>query len=194
MTNEDDYIASRHTVWQSNVPQIVLDMYFNYIRVLPSWKRSFPRYIPSMVRDVVELAPNKTKIVTESGEYVFIFEERSTLVAAAAEFVKTGVLTLLHNNAPVLHLNISPPDSDQVGKSWVARGVEEFKDGEWVAELSQLHSRLAYWEIEQQNKDDLVKQDDLKGVAELKERFSKLPPVRAGKKWWFRRLWRRSGT
>jgi hypothetical protein len=52
------------------------------------------------------------------------------LVSAAAEFVKTGVLKLFHNNLPVLHWNVSPPDSDQVENSWVARGIEEFKDGE----------------------------------------------------------------
>jgi hypothetical protein len=94
-------------------------------------------------------------IVTETGEYVFIFEERNTLVSAAAEFVKTGVLKVLHNNAPVLHLNMSPPDSDELGNSWVARGVEEFKDGEWVAELNQLHSRLVDCETDQKKKDEL---------------------------------------
>jgi hypothetical protein len=76
-------------------------------------------------------------------------------------------------------LNISPPDSDQVAKAWVARGIEEFKDGEWVAEMSLLHSRLAHWEAEQKAKDDLVRQDDLKGVAKLKERFARIPPVKA---------------
>jgi hypothetical protein len=194
MTDHNDYVASRHTVWQSNVPQTVLDIYFNYVRVLPSWRRSFPAYIPSTIRDVVELTPNKTKIVTENGEYVFMFEERNTLVSAAAEFVKTGVLTLLYNNAPVLHLNVSPPDSDELGKCWVARGIEEFKDGEWVAELTQLYSRLANCETDQKKKDELSQQDELKGVAELKEKFSKLPPVRVEKPSWFRRLWRRSGT
>jgi hypothetical protein len=29
------------------------------------------------------------------------------------------------------------PDSHELGKSWVARGIEEFKDGEWVTELIQ---------------------------------------------------------
>ena len=194
MTDHNDYVASRHMVWQLNVPQTVLDVYFNYVRVLPSWRRSFPRYIPSTIRDVVELGPNKTKIVTETGEYVFIFEERNTLVSAAAEFVKTGVLKVLHNNAPVLHLNMSPPDSDELGNSWVARGVEEFKDGEWVAELTQLHSRLVDCETDQKKKDELAKQDELKGVAELKEKFSKLAPMRAEPKSWFRRLLRRSGS
>jgi len=134
---DDDYVASRHIVWQLNVPQTVLDVYFNYVRVLPSWKRSFPRYIHPTIRDVVELAPNKTKIVTETGEYLFAFEERNTLVHAAAEFVKTGFIRIFYNNALVLHLNISPSDSDELGKSWVARGIEEFKDGEWVTELIQ---------------------------------------------------------
>jgi hypothetical protein len=102
MAHENDYLASRHSVWQSNLPQTVVDLYFTYVRVLPSWKRSFPRYVPSTIRDVVELAPNKTKIVTETGEYVFLFEERNTLVLAPAEFVKTGILTLSFNNSLVL--------------------------------------------------------------------------------------------
>ena len=191
---DDDYVESRHIVWQLNVPQTVLDVYFNYVRVLPSWKRSFPRYIHPAIRDVVELAPNKTKIITENGEYVFVFDERNTLVPAAAEFVKTGVLRVLHNNALVFHLNMSPPDSDELGNSWVARGIEEFKDGEWVAELTQLHCQLAACETEQKKKDELLQQDELKGVSELKEKLSKLPPVRAETPSWFRRLLRRSGT
>jgi hypothetical protein len=146
-----------------------------------------------MIWDVVELAPNKTKIVTESGEYVFLFEERNTLVSAAAEFVKTGVLQVVHNNVPVLHLNVSPPDSHELGKNWVVRGVEEFKDGEWVAELIQLHSALAACENEQKHKDELSQKQELKGVSELKEKFSKLP-AGAERKSWFRRLLRRSGN
>jgi len=193
MRNHDNYAASRQMVWHLNVPQMAADMYFNYIRVLPSWKRSFPQYIPSTIRDVIELATNKTGIVTESGEYVFIFEERSTFVTAAAEFVKTGVLRLVHNNLPVLHLNVSQPDGDELGKNWVARGVEEFKEGEWVAELSQLHSLLATCENEQKNKDELLKQQEVKGVSELKEKFSKLP-AQTERRSWFRRLLRRSGT
>jgi hypothetical protein len=40
----------------------------------------------------------------------------------------------------MLDLNLSPPDADDLGKSWVARGIEEFNNGEWVAELAQLHT------------------------------------------------------
>jgi hypothetical protein len=116
------------------------------------------------------------------------------LVSAAAEFVKTGVLKLFHNNLPVLHWNVSPPDSDQVENSWVARGIEEFKDGEWVADLTQLHSRLVNCETDQKNKDELAKREELKGIAELKEKLSRLLPVRAEPKSWFLRLLRRSGS
>jgi hypothetical protein len=193
MTDDNDDVASRQLIWQLNVPQTVLDVYFNYVRVLPSWRRSFPRYIPSTIKDVIQLGANKTKIITETGEYVFLFEERNTLVSEAADFVKTGVLKLLFNNESVFHLNVSPPDSDEAGNSWVPRGIEEFRDGKWISELTQLHSQLAKCEAEQKKKDELAKQDVLKGTDELKEMFSKRAPVRAEKPW-FRRLWRRSGT
>jgi hypothetical protein len=129
MTDQNDFVGSRHMVWELNVPQSVLNLYFNYICVLPSWRRSFPRYIPSSIKEVIELGANKTKIITDNAEYLFTFEERNTLVSVAADFVKTGVLQLFHNDEPVLHLNVSPPDPDEAGNSWVARGVEEFKTG-----------------------------------------------------------------
>jgi hypothetical protein len=181
-------------VWELNVPQSVIDLYFNYIRVLPSWRRSFPRYIPSSIKEVIELGANKTKIITETAEYLFVFEERNTLVSVAADFVKTGVLQLFRNDEPVLHLNVSPPDSGEAGNSWVARGVEEFKNGEWIAELSELSSRLAECEAEEKKKDELLRHDELRGMAELKETFSKLPSMRAERKSWLSRLFRRSGT
>jgi hypothetical protein len=193
MRDSDDFVASRHMVWESNVPQNLVDLYFNYIRVLPSWRRSFPRYIPATIRNIVELPPNKIKVVTGTGEYVFVFEERNTLVSPAAEFVKTGVFRLLHNDSPVLDLNISPPDAGQAGNSWVTRGIEQLKDGEWITELTQLHSQLAHCETEQKINDELLKEDDLKNISELKEKFSKLPSAGAKTPSWFRRLWRRSG-
>jgi hypothetical protein len=193
MANHDK-IESRHIVWQMNIPETVVDFYFNHVRMLPSWKLNFPNYVHPAIRDVVELAPNKTKIVTEAGEYVFVFDERSTFVLEAAEFVKTGILEVHYNAALVLRLTISPGDSAGLEKSWVARGIEEFKDGEWVAELAQLDPRLAAHETEQTKKDEALRQDELKGVAELKEKLSRLPPVNAEKPSWFRRMLRHSGT
>jgi hypothetical protein len=194
MTDHNDFVGSRHMVWELNVPQSVIDLYFNYIRVLPSWRRSFPRYIPSSIKEVIEVGANKTKIITETAEYLFVFEERNTLVSVAGDFVKTGVLQVLQNGEPVLHLNVSPPDSGGAGTSWVARGVEEFKNGEWIAELTQLTSRLAECEAEEKKKDELLRHDELKDMAELKERFSKLPSMRVERRSWLRRFFRRSGT
>jgi hypothetical protein len=194
MTDHNDFVGSRHMVWELNVPQSVLDLYFNYIRVLPSWRRSFPRYIASSIKEVIEVGANKTKIITETAEYLFVFEERNTLVSVAGDFVKTGVLQLFHNDQVVLHLNVSPPDSAEAGNSWVARGVEEFKNGEWIAELTQLSSRLAECEAEEKKKDELLRHDELKDMAELKERFSKLPSMRVERRSWLRRFFRRSGT
>ena len=175
---DDDYVASRHIVWQMNIPETVLDVYFNHVRMLPSWKQGFPAYVHPAIRDVVELAPNKTKMITETSEYVFAFDERTTFVPEAAQFVRTGTLVVHYNNALVLLLNISPPDHDEHGKSWVARGIEEFEDGEWVAELTQLDPQLATYETEQNQKDEALRQNELNGVDELREKLSKLLPVR----------------
>ena len=192
--SDDNYVAFQHIVWQRKIPETVLDVYFNYFRVLPHWKRSFPRYVHPAIRDVVELAPNKTKIITETSEYVFVFDERTTFIPEAADYVRTGILVLYHNHTLVLRLSISAPDSDERGKSWAARGVEEFKDGEWVTELTQLLPQLAAYEAEQKKRDEAFRQDDMKGVAELKEKLSKLPPGKEENWSWLRRLLRGSGT
>jgi hypothetical protein len=131
------------------------------------------------------LAPNKTQIITETSEYVFAFDERTTFVLDAAELVRTGFLEVLYNDALVLRLSISPPDSDELGKSWVARGIEEFKDGEWVTELTQLVHQLASHEIEQEKKEEALRQNELQDVAELKEKLSTLLPVTTEKIPWF---------
>jgi hypothetical protein len=190
---DDDYVASRHIVWQMNIPETVLDVYFNHVRMLPSWKQGFPAYVHPAIRDVVELAPNKTKMITETGEYVFGFDERTTFVPEAAQFVRTGTLVVHYNNALVLLLNISPPDHDELGKSWVARGIEEFEDGEWVAELTQLDPQLATYETEQKQKDEALRQNELNGVDELREKLSKLLPAKAEKPSWFRWFSQRLG-
>jgi hypothetical protein len=192
MANQGE-AAFRNIVWQMNIPETVLDLYFNHVRILPSWKLNFPDYVHPAIRDVVELGPSETKIITETGEYVFVFDERSTFVLEAAEFVKTGILEIHYNAELVLRLTISPSDSDGLGKRWVPRGVEEFKDGEWIAELAGLDLQLAAHEAQQMKKDEARRQDELKGVAELKEKLSKLPPVEAEEPSWLRRLLRHSG-
>jgi hypothetical protein len=185
--------AFRNIVWQMNIPGTMLDLYFNHVRILPSWKLNFPEYVHPAIRDVVELASNQTKITTRTGEYVFVFDERSTFVLEAAEFVKTGILEILYNAELVLRLTISPSDPDGLGTRWVARGVEEFKDGECVAELAELDLQLAAHEAQQTKEEEARRQDELKGVAELKQKLSKLPPVEVKEASWFRRLLGHSG-
>jgi hypothetical protein len=186
-----DKAPSRHIVWQMNIPETALDLYFNHVRMLPSWKLNFPDYVHPAIRDAVEVAPNETKIVTETGEYVFAFNERSTFVLEAAEFVKTGTLEIYYKAALVLRLTISPPDS--AVNSWVSRGVEEFIDGEWVGDLARLGSGLAGHEAEQTKKDKARRQVELKDIVELKEKLSRLPPVETEKPSLFRWLFRHSG-
>ena len=67
----------------------------------------------------------------------------------------------------------------------MARGIEEFKDGEWVAELTQLASQLASYEIEQEKKEEALRENELHHMAELKEKLSKLSPVITEKNPWF---------
>lgn len=55
---DDADVASRHIAWQMKIPEIVLDMYLNHVRVLPSWKHSFPAYVRPVIRGLVELARN----------------------------------------------------------------------------------------------------------------------------------------
>jgi len=188
-----DKAPSRHIVWQMNIPEMVLDLYFNHVRMLPSWKLNFPDYVHPAIRDAVDVAPNETKIITETGEYVFVFNERSTFVLEAAEFVKTGIVEVYYNAALVLRLTISPPDSAGLVKSWVSRGIEEFIDGEWVGDLARLGSHLAAHEAEQTKKDKARRQVELKDIVELKEKLSRLPPAETEKPSLFRWLFRHSG-
>ena len=190
---DDDYVTSRHIAWQMKIPEIVLDMYLNYVRGLPSWKQSFPAYVHPVIQSVIELAPNETQIITETSEFVFAFDERTTFVPDAAELVRTGILEVRYNNMLVLRLSISPPDRDELGKNWVARGIEEFKDGEWVAELTQLVAKPVSNESEQRKKEAL-RQSEFNDVNELKEKLSNLSPATAQKPPLFQRLWGRSGT
>lgn len=76
----------------------------------------------------------------------------------------------------------------------MARGIEEFKDGEWVAELTQLIPQLVSHETEQEKKEEALRQNELQDVAELKGKLSKVSPLTTEKNPWFQRLLRRLGT
>jgi hypothetical protein len=105
--------------------------------------------------------------------------KRETLWFGSRRGREAGVLVVLHND---------------IGDSWVARGIEEFKGGEWIGELGQMHSLLAAWKTEQKTKDEVSQEDQLKTINELKEKLSKLPRVGNKAKSWFRQLFRRWRT
>jgi hypothetical protein len=192
--SDDNQLEFQHLVWHRKIPETVLDVYCSYVRVLPHWRQSFPAYVHPAIRDAIELAHNRTKIITATGEYVFVLDERTTFVPEAGDYVRTGILLLYHNQTLVLRLSISAPDSSERGKNWVARGVEEFNDGDWVAEITQLLPQLAAYEAEQEKKYKTFPPDGLKALDELKGKFCKLPPMKAENRSWLGRLMRRSGT
>jgi hypothetical protein len=121
-------VASQQIVWQKKIPETLLDLYFNHVRMLPSWKVSFPNYVHPAILDA--------------------------------------------------------------GPSWVARSIEEFNEGEWIAELTHLDSQLVAHEGEQAKKEEALQRDELRVVDEIKEKLSKLPPLEAEEGSWFRRLLR----
>jgi hypothetical protein len=46
-------------------PQTILYNYFNYVRVLPSWKRGVPHNIHAGIRDVLELCSRRESLVSK---------------------------------------------------------------------------------------------------------------------------------
>jgi len=64
--SDDNQVEFQHIIWQRKIPETVLDVYCNYVLVLPRWKQSFPAYVHPAIRDAIELAYNQTKITTET--------------------------------------------------------------------------------------------------------------------------------
>ena len=58
----------------------------------PVGKQSFPAYVHPVIQGVIELAPNETQIITETSDFVFAFDERTTFVPDAAELVRNRSL------------------------------------------------------------------------------------------------------
>jgi len=153
---DDSYSAVRKLVWKTNLPETVIGLYFGHVRAFPAWKRNFPHYLHPSISDVIQLAPDSIKVITDDHRYIFTFEERDTLVPEAADFIKTGVLEIICDGVSVLRLSISPTDSasGEAGETgWTARCVEEFVEGEWIDELARLTPQLNVHEQEQKRKE-----------------------------------------
>ena len=168
---DDSYASIRDLVWKANIPGTVLTIYFDHVRAFPAWKRNFPQYLHPSILDVSQPAPDKIEVITSKNRYLFAFQQRETLVTEAADFVKTGVLELFCNGISVLRLSVSPSDSDSVDTSernWTARGVEDFREGDWMDELTQLAKQLVAFEDEQRRKEQERREQEAKRWAELK--------------------------
>jgi hypothetical protein len=171
---DDSYSAVRKLVWKTNIPETVLELYFGHVRAFPAWKRNFPQYLHPSIQDVIQLAPDKIKVITDESRYVFAFEERNTLVPEAADFVKTGVLEVFCNGIGVLRLSISPTDSESdeaAGTGWTARCIEEFIEGEWIDELARLASQLSVHEEEQKRREQESSDYETRRRTELQNKL-----------------------
>lgn len=187
---DDNYSSIRNLVWKMNIPETVLALYFNHVRAFPAWKKNFPQYLHPCILDVVQLAPDKIKVTTEKNRYIFVFEERDTLVAEAADFIKTGVLEVVCDGISVLRLSISPTDSLETGETgWTARCVEEFREGEWIDELAQLTQQLVAYEEEQKRKEQKGREDEEQCRTDLQSRLGRIPTTAAPERdSWLHRL------
>lgn len=181
--NEDT--AVRQVVWQLRIPETVVELYFRYIRGLPAWKRDFPQYVHSDIRNAVQIGHNRTRITTVRSDYVFYFDERETLVIEAGERVVTGTLDVYRADALVLRIGISPSESQPGGLAWVPRSVEEYVEGDWVEELLALGPKLNAHETEQRAQEQAGHDVELRGIAELKAKFEPLSVV--PKRGWLQR-------
>ena len=168
---DDGYASIRDLVWKANIPGIVLALYFDHIRAFPAWKRTFPHYLHPSILDVSQPAADKIEVITTKNRYLFGFQERETLVSDAADFVKTGVLEVFCDGFPVLRLSVSPSDSESSEtdkRSWMARGVDDFTEGDWMDELTQLAKQLVAFEDEQRRKEQERREEEAKCWAKLK--------------------------
>jgi hypothetical protein len=168
----DNYGTFRQVVWKRRIPETVLDLYFNHIRAFAEWKHSFPHFLHPAIRDVVQLEHNKTKVITDRGEYVFAFNEWSTFVGEAGGHVQTGTLEVYYSAARVLRLTISPPDSKTTGSGWTLRGVGDVQEGDWIVELMTLTPELEAHEKEQKRKEEGSQQTAIQGASDLQSKLA----------------------
>ncbi len=168
---DDRYGSIRDLVWKANIPGIVLALYFDHVRAFPAWKRTFPHYLHPSILDVNQPAADKIEVITTKNRYLFVFQERETLVSDAADFVKTGALEVFCDGFSVLRLSVSPSDSESSEtneRNWTARGVDDFTEGDWMDDLTQLAKQLVAFEDEQGRKEQECREQEEKCWVKLK--------------------------
>lgn len=190
--------------WDRKIPEKMLALYLDSVRSFPAWKAMCPHYIHPDVKEVSELGYHSTLLRTAQAEYVFTFTTKTTFIYEIEEEVRTGQLEIRCDKDQVLNIGVSCADDAEGKPEWVARSVELFRDGDWVADLLGLAARQQAHERQRLQLETKERQRHAQELAMLRQRFGiKESPAARGEapgvpkepqKWGRLRFWkRRSG-
>ena len=157
--------------WDRKIPEKMLALYLDSVRSFPAWKAMCPHYIHPDVKEVSELGYHSTLLRTAQSEYVFTFSTKTTFIYEIEEEVRTGQLEIRCDNGPVLNIGVSCADDAEGRPEWVARSVEVFCDGEWVADLLGLAARQQAHERQRLQLETKERQRHAQELTELRQRF-----------------------
>lgn len=157
--------------WDREIPEKMLALYLDSVRSFPAWKTMCPHYIHPDVKEVRELGYHSTLMRTEQAEYVFTFSTKTTFIYEIEEEVRTGQLEIRCDNEIVLAIGASCADDEEGKPEWVARSVEGFRDGPWVADLLGLAARQQAHERQRLQMETRERQRHAQELATLRQRF-----------------------
>jgi len=123
------------------------------------------------VKEVSELGYHSTLLRTQHAEYVFTFSTKTTFIYEIEEEVRTGQLEIRCDNELVLNVGASCADEEEGKPEWVARSVEVFCDGEWVADLLGLAARQQAHERQRLQVETRERQRHAQELTTLRQRF-----------------------
>ena len=157
--------------WDRKIPEKMLALYLDSVRSFPTWKAMCPHYIHPDVKEVNELGYHATLLRTAQAEYVFTFSSKTTFIYEIEEEVRTGQLEIRCDNDLVLNIGASCADDSDGKPEWVARSVEVFQDGEWVADLLGLAARQQAHERQRLQLETKERQRHAQELTQLRQRF-----------------------
>jgi hypothetical protein len=157
--------------WDRKIPEKMLALYLDSVRSFPAWKAMCPHYIHPDVKEVSELGYHSTLLRTAQAEYVFTFSTKTTFIYEIEEEVRTGQLEIRCDDDLVLNIGASSADDAEGKPEWVARSVEVFCDGEWVADLLGLAARQQAHERQRLQLETKERQRHAQELSMLRQRF-----------------------
>lgn len=157
--------------WDRKIPEKMLALYLDSVRSFPAWKAMCPHYIHPDVKEVSELGYHSTLLRTAQAEYIFTFSTKTTFIYEIEEEVRTGQLEIRCDNELVLNIGVSCADDAEGRPEWVARSVEVFCDGEWVADLLGLAARQQAHERQRLQVETTERQRHAQELTALRQRF-----------------------